>query len=101
MYLHRLTPPTAVSGFGDCLLVPAAAGGGASPPSQLFRRAGLHMALPTNGRPAPVTRSRWALKLPPGLKHLSVPNLYKTMAREAPEWHVRLSMLLEMILSLV
>ena len=63
--------------------------------------AGLHMALPTNGRPAPITRSRWELKLPPGLKHLSVPNLYKTMAREAPEWHVSLSMLLEIILSIV
>ena len=84
---------TGVSQFGQSLEVRAAAARGAV-------GAGLHMALPTNGRPALVTRSCWELKLPPGLKHLSVPNLYKTMAREAPEWHVSLSMLLEIILSI-
>jgi hypothetical protein len=72
--LIALPPPhTAVSGFGDCLLVPSAAGRGPTPTSQLFRWAGLHMDLPTN---TPSTRSRLVQKLPLGLKHLSDSSQY-------------------------
>ena len=90
----RLVLGTGASQFGHSLEVRAAAARGAV-------GAGLHMALPTNGRPAPITRSRWELKLPPGLKHLSVSSLSKYRVRKAPEGYVSLSMLLEIILSIV